>query len=549
MSRHRHKRHRQVAPKAALRSPVIAHDRPADESLNPAEVRAMKRHLKFLRTVRKPLGIRVNAEEDLLLNGAKEPSHRGVCLALLGKVDHGAVQRALERIDNPGARTSLLAGVVRFSDDLGILLLYLESLVDTASRSKAAGAFSLAVARMDLAAASPARFKRLLELLATCFEGHERAQALFGLLHAPDFVAQFEAVQKELPGDLKSSLKPLSAVYEEIILGQETRHGAGALRAGCELLLSAPGDTLRAYPQDVRIRLLESAVALVRDDRTADRAAAALLESLPQASPEYRRLALLRAGELMRRHSDERARWVLRHLEGAQADCTEAALWRDALESRRVGRFAVGWPDKTGRHIVAGEPGKGREKLVRAWSLDGQVSVWLRTAPRKARKALQAEVDIHKQLVLPGLVPLLGADTKGDTLAVAVPAWGQPAALALPRLITNRKLALELALQATQILGGLAFAHLVLPDARRWRWLVDTSARPPRLWLAAIEGVRAVPKLEALKAHGGSARGFCRELLGGHEHELPPPLRRLLVRRRPRLDDLQRAIAEALSRA
>ncbi len=535
-------------PKAALRTRVIDPDLSADEPLRPHEVRAMKAHLKFLRTVRKPLGIRVNAEEDLLLNGSREPSHRGVCLALLSKVDHVAVQRALERIESPGGRTSLLAGVVRFSDDLGILLLYLESLADTASRSKAAGAFSLAVARIDFAQASPARFTRLLELLASCFSGHERAQALFGLLHAPDFAARLEALAGELPPDLKSALGPLTAVHDEIVLGEETSQSAGALRAGCELLLSAPADTLRAYPTDVRIRLLESAVALVRDDRAADRASTALLESLPTSSPDYRRLALMRAGELMRRHSDERARWVLRHLEGAQADCDEAALWRDALESRLVGRFAVGWPDDTGRRIVAGEPGKGRDKLVKAWSLDGQVPVWLRTAPAKARKAVQVEVDIHKQLVLPGLVPLLGADLKGDLLVIAVPAWGQPAALALPRLATDRRVALELALQATQILGGLAFAHLVLPDARRWRWLVDTSAQPPRLWLAAIEGVRGTPKLEALKAHGGSARGFCRELLDDHEHELPPPLRRMLLRRRPRLDELQRVLAEALSR-
>lgn len=548
MSRHR-QRTRPVEPTAALQTRVIDPALPADESLRPHEVRAMKAHLRFLKTVRKPLGIRVNAEEDLLLNGAKEPSHRGVCLALLKKVDHGAVQRGLERVESAQGRTALLAGVVRFSDDLGILLLYLESLADTASRSKAAGAFSLAVARMDFAAASPARFTRLLELMATCFQGHERAQVLFGLLHAPDFAAQLDALRGELPADLESALVPLTAVYEEIILGEETRHGAGALRAGCELLLSAPADTLRAYPTDVRIRLLESAVALVRDDRTADRASAALLESLPPASSEYRQLALLRAGELMRRHSDERARWVLRHLEGAQADCKEAALWRDALESRQLGRFVVGWPDESGRRIVAGEPGKGREKLVRAWSLDGQVSVWLRTAPPKARKAMQAEVDIHGQLVLPGLVPLLGADLKGDMLAIAVPAWGQSAAVVLPRLVSDRRVALELALQATQILGGLAFAHLVLPDARRWRWLVDTQSRPPRLWLAAIEGVRGVPKLDALKAHGGSARGFCRELLADHEHELPPPLRRILIRRRPRLDALQRALAEALSRS
>lgn len=546
MSRRR-PRSRPVDVRAALRAPIIDHALPADEPLHPHEVRAMKAHLRFLRGVRKPLGIRVNAEEDLLLNGAREPSHRGVCLKLLSKVDHSAVMRALDRIDAPRARTDLLAGVVRFSDDLGILLLYLESLADSASKAKAAGAFSLAVARMDLGAASPARITRLLELLATCFDGHERAQVLFGLLHAPGFAERFDAIRGELPRDLQQVIGPLAAVHEEIILGQETRHGPGALRTGCELLLSAPADTLRAYPLDVRTRLLESAVALVRDERTADRAAATLLESIDAAPEEYRRLALLRAADLMRRHADERARWVLKRLQGAQAKCTEAALWRDALESRHVGRFAMGWPDDTGRRIAVEPPPKGKGKLARAWSLDGQVSVWLRTAPGSARQAVSKEAALHSKLVLPGLAPLIGSNTKGKTLALAVPAWGEPAALVLPRL-KDRRTALDLALQATQILGGLAFAGIKLPDARRWRWLVDTTASPPRLLLAVLQGATEVAALEALKAHGGSARGFARELLDDHERDLPPPLRRLLLRRRPRLDALQGALAEALSR-
>ena len=547
MSRNR-SRSPAVEPSAALRAPVIDHALPPDHPLAPHEVKAMKRHLRFLRTVRGPLGIRVNAEEDLLVNGAREPSHRGVCLALLSKVNHSAVQRGLERLDDPKARTELLAGVVRFSDDLGILLLYLESLVDTASRRKAAGAFSLAVARMDVGAASPARVKRLLELLTTCFEGAEEAQVLFGLLHAPGFAAQFEAIRSELPPALAKELVPLAAVYEEIICGEETRHGAGSLRAGCELLLSAPAETLVAYPLEVRARLLESAVALVRDERTADRAAAALLESIQKAPDEYRRLALLRIGDLMRRHADERARAALKRLAGAQASCPEALLWRDALESRTVGRFALGWPDDAGRRIVFEDLPKSRGRLARAWSLDGQVAVWLRAAPASARQALQAEVKLHQRLIMPGLMPLLGSDLRGKVLCVAVPAWGEPAPLVLTRLAEDRRLAVDLALQATQILGGLACAGVKLPDARRWRWLVDTSAQPPRLWIAALEGAREGPAVDALKSHAGSARGFVRELLAEHERDLPPPLRRLLLQRRPRLDALQAALAEALSR-
>ena len=171
--------------------------------------------------------------------------------------------------------------------------------------------------------------------------------------------------------------------------------------------------------------------------------------------------------------------------------------------------------------------------------------VWLRTAPGSARQAVQAEAKLHRRLVLPGLAPLLGADTKGKTIGLAVPGWGEPAGRVLGRLVEDRAVAVDLALQATQILGGLACAGVKLPDGRRWRWLVDTSAQPPRLWLASLQGAREVAPIDALKAHGGSARGFSRELLEAHERSLPAPLRRLLVRRRPRLDELQLALAEA----
>jgi hypothetical protein len=505
----------------------------------------MKGHLRFLRSHRRTLGLRLNAEEDLLVNGAREPEHRGVALALLSKVDHTTVTKALERIDDPALRSELLGGVVRFSDDLGILLLYLESLADSTSRRKAAGAFSLAVARMDLGAASEARVTRLLGLLATMFEGHERAQALFGLLHAPGFAEVFESVRGQLPADLREVIVPLAAVHEEIVLGEETRHGAGALKAGCALLLSAPAEVLSAYPRPVRVRLLESAVALVADDRAADRAASALIESLPPESDDFVRLSLLRAGELMRLGADERAKWLLRRLEGSRAECDEAALWRDALDSRVVGRFAPGWPAANGRKL---EPvdlgGKG---LLPAFSLDAQIPVWLRTAPPKHREAFTEEVRLHRDLVLPGVAPLLGATTKGSHLCVAVPAWGVPARDGLEALLVDRTAALDLALQAAAIFGGLAHAGVRLPDGRRWRFLVEDRASPPRLWLADLSGASAASGAEVRKAHGGLARGLCRELLGGFEGTLPPALRRLLLQRRPRLDALLGALAAARS--
>jgi len=503
----------------------------------------MKRHLRFLKVHKRNLGVRLNAEEDLLVNGSREPEHRGVALALLSKFDHASVSKALEKIDNPALRTEVLSGVARFSDDLGILLLYLESLADSASRRQAAGAFSRAVERMDLSAASEARVTRLLSVLASSFEGHERAQALFGLLHAPGFSSVFEAVRGQLPQDLKDVIVPLTAVYEEIVLGEETRHGPGPLKAGAALLLSAPAEALAAYPKDVRVRLLESAVALVPDDRAADKAAAALLASLPPQSNDFVRLSLMRAGEQMRLGADERASWLLKRLEGAHAKCNDAALWRNALEGRRVGRFALGWPAANGRRLESPDNADPRG-FVPAFSLDSQVPVWLRTAPSKARDAFTNEVRIHRNLVLTGLAPMLGAQTKGQHLCLAVPAWGKPARTALEPLVGDRDTAVDLALQVVGVLGGLAHAGVRIPDARRWRFLVETAGAP-RLWLADLSGAEQADPSDARKLHGGLARGLVREILSAHEHELPPPLRRLLLRRRPRLDELLGALADS----
>lgn len=538
-------RSRAPSPERALAAPVLDASVPADVPLRPVEVRAMKRHLKFLKAHRKDLGLRLNAEEDLLVNGVRDPEHRGVAMALLSKIDHGAVQKALDRLDDPRARTEVLAGVVRFTDDLGIVLLYLETLADGASRKQAAGAFSLAVSRMDLSRVSPPRVSRLLQVLADVFEGHERAQALFGLLHAPGFADVFDAVRDQLPPDLKETIVPLAAVHEEVILGEETRHGHGALKEGCALLLSAPADVLREYPREVRVRLLESAVAWVPDDRAADRAAAALIESLPPKGKDFVRLSLMRAGTLMRLHADERAKWLLRRLEGARADCADAALWRDALDSPRIGRFALGWPAESGRRLETPPKDGERKGFLKAFSLDSQRPVWLRTVGAKHQQAFAEEVKIHRRLVLAGVAPVVGATVKGKSVGLAVPAWGEPGKDALLSAVSDFEDAVDVAVQVVGILGGLAHAGARLPDARRWRFLVDTKAAPPRVWLADLSGVRESSPGDAMKGHGGLARGLMRELFGERESMLPPELRRLLTRRRPRLDALAVALAAA----
>src|SRR5262249_9756738 len=103
----------------------------AADTLDPAEVVEMKQHLAFLRRYKELLRLKLNATEDLLVNGQREPSERGVCRHLLGKVDRAVLDAAIAREplhSDPVARARMLAGAVRLTADIGVLLAYLESL-------------------------------------------------------------------------------------------------------------------------------------------------------------------------------------------------------------------------------------------------------------------------------------------------------------------------------------------------------------------------------------------------------------------------------------
>src|SRR5690606_38781563 len=71
---------------------------PAEEPLTEDEVRHLKEAFRFLKDHRSVLKLRVNASEDLLLNGKRDPTHRGVCQHLLSKVEKVKVLGASERL-------------------------------------------------------------------------------------------------------------------------------------------------------------------------------------------------------------------------------------------------------------------------------------------------------------------------------------------------------------------------------------------------------------------------------------------------------------------
>src|SRR5262249_37872150 len=331
--RHRSRRHRgghgsqPGGPAAAVPRPapiVPEVSRLAEsggESLDAGEVAEMKQHLGFLRRYKEILRLKLNAAEDLLVNGQREPTERGVCRHLLGKGDRAAVEAAIRREPlrpDPAARIRMLAGAVRLTADVGVLLAYLEALAHARSRAEAAQAFSEVVGRIDFESLSATRLARLLQVLVETFVEHERVQVLFSLLAMPPFRRAFDVAAAAFPPEVAATCAPLRAVHRRIVEHDAADVPPAALATGLEQILSAPDPLVRAYPEPLRLAMLELALASDVPETLGDRAAGVLLSTLTHAGRTYSRLALRRASQLLTRHADDRARVVLEEARRAQ---------------------------------------------------------------------------------------------------------------------------------------------------------------------------------------------------------------------------------------
>lgn len=474
------------------------------EPLSPTEVAEMKEHLAFIRTYKEVLRVKLNATEDLLVNGQREPSDRGVCRHLLGKVDRAVIEGAVGREplrSNPTARARMLAGALRLTADIGVLLAYLETLAHVSSHAEAAAAFAEVVRRIDFEGVSATRLGRLLQVLTDTFVDHERVQVLFSLLAQPAFRRAFDVAAGALPPAVVEVFAPLRAVHRHLLEEGEPRRGpesdAALLTGGIEQILSAPDPVLRAYTEPLRVGILELALGPDVPPALADRAAGVLLSSLPRVGRIYGRLALHRAAQLLARHVDDRARAVLEELHRAQPGLRVAERWLTALAARRVGRVA----------LRGGEADCGR--LTAAFWLDGQRAVWVRTAGQQAAGRLAAEARLQVECALPGIAPVVEHGVAGAIPYVAVAGPGRPlAGDAAERLDLGAALALAAA--AARVLRVLALAGVTIPDAAPERFLY--AAEPaPSVILADLDGAeRAEP---AAAAHGALVVALARRVL------------------------------------
>src|SRR5262245_15004971 len=183
-------------------------DRPVNEPLSPDEMREMSGHLLFLRTCKKEIGLSLNAADDLLINGAREPTDRGICKHLLSKIDRRVVDKVLARDamkTDARMRARFLAGIVRLNRDVSFLIWYLQALAEVTDKHEAAAAFALTVDRIDFARLSNAQTADLLQLIVRTFEGHDRVQALFGLLGSDTFEGALDRALSGLTDHLRET--------------------------------------------------------------------------------------------------------------------------------------------------------------------------------------------------------------------------------------------------------------------------------------------------------------------------------------------------------
>ncbi len=484
----------------------------ASEPLSTAEVAEMKEHLAFLRTYKETLRLRLNAAEDLLVNGRREPSDRGVCRHLLGKVDRTVVEAACGRDplrSDAAARARMLAGAIRLTADVGVLLTYLETLSHVRSRAEAAQAFAEVVQRIDFEALSSTRLARLLQVLTETFDGQERIQVLFSLLAQPAFRRAFDAASASLPTEVAEIFAPLRAVHrfllDEAIEGAGREEAAGGraapalLAAGMEQVLSAPDPVLRRYPEALRVRLVELALRPGVPTPLTDRASGVLLSSLARRDRTYTRLAIRRVTQLLQRHADDRARAVLEDIRRADPGFRVAERWLAALDARRLGRIALRG-DQT-----------ARGRLASGFWLDGQRPVWVRTAPAEAASRLADEARLQLTLAIPGVAPVVEHGMAGGIAYVAVAGAGQP-------LVSEATEALDpeagflLAAAVVRVLRALALVGVALPDAAEERFLAPPQV-PSQVVLADLDGAEALEPPAVADRHFALASALAKRLL------------------------------------
>jgi len=549
---------------AEARAPSL--DKSPEAPMSAAEVARMKVTLRFLREHRHTLKLKVNAAEDLLLNGRREPTDRGLCRHLLSKLERSRVVAAAEKMA-PAQATEFLAGIVRFAPEVPYLVEFLRSVKASARPREAAAALTQALERVDFAETSDAQMRDLLQLVVDVFPASELPVFVFSLLSEAAFRTAFDRSSEGLPSTLAELLVPLRGLHGSLARRggrrSEQRLSLEQVREGALLMLGASRESLNELSEVVRRQLLEAgADALGRAEGRASNQA--LSESLLGLfrSLEFRDAGVRSevvhalASALLRAGVESAAIELLRAELATLSDPRWAQHWLSALGGTRVGELALerrrhprrrrghgrareadaassdadsteseasdsAQSDPTG--VTPAADGRAdADRWQRAFHIPTQREVLVRfeDASGAASGALRTHAELRRRVLLPGV-----AEVVVEALAVDRPhlalAWQGPP---LPRrLSTLRRDSSELVLswcrEATLLLGGLAAQGLVLPDAGLARFSADES---DRLWLVDLWLLAEAAPAAALSAQLELAKRVCRELLGTLEREVLP---------------------------
>lgn len=513
----RRRRSKALAPLAESRRLDL--DLPGEVPLSDQERAEIQDHLEFLRRYKGVLRLKLNAAEDLLVNGARPPDDRGVLKHLFNKIDRTVVEQATTREplrSNAPDRVRFLAGVVRLNPSLSSLLSYLEALADSNEKRDAAKAFGLVVERVEFSEASPAQVARLVELAKSTFREHELTQVVLGLMSSKSFADALGRGVDRLDDRTARLFSEVSAAHRTVILGEPMPSDDAAreqIGAGVDRLLAVPDPVLRAYPDEVRRRLAEHAMARA----PLGRPVRALIDSVPHRDPQYASLALAWSEKLLAEGEDDRARGVLEQIVQSHPD----------LEAARDRLAALGWPRLGRVAIMPGTP-DDRISVRRGFWLDGSSFVWIRTGPREEADRVRREGELQVRLTVPGVLPALAFGTAEDgTPYVVLARRGKPMIHdRAPRKLTA---ALDLARAGLALLKALSCAGVELPDTEHRRFAVIGKTG---LELMDLDGARATRPEQADVANALLARRWVQSLLAD-QADLPADIQALLGRRAP----------------
>ena len=499
---------------------------PVDAPLTPQEASRMKEHFRFLREHRHTLKLRVNATEDLLLNGSREPTHRGVCQHLLDKVERARVLVVSERLPAAEA-TRFLAGILRFAPEIPYVLRFLECVRGSASGEQAATALSYALRHLDFAETSSAQLRQILTLIVEVFPPREMPLLLLSLLSGAPFRKALDRSADALPASLADMVLPLRAARAALFRDEHPRaergdggprHAAPDLERGVLLLLGSAIPGLLELETAQRRRLFELGSEAMGRTTTAQQALErleALMQSLSWPNEGERVSAARRLiGAALAANQTGRARSLLDHELGQRPNAAPFAQWRKLLDAPRVGSIALEPPEGRGDRGQR-EPGAKSAlpppgRWYRGWYVPTQTSVRIRYGESSEEESILGLVRLWQRVLVPGVERVV-EHGGGERPYLALRVAGRSLARALeePRGIDSATCR-EWSLEACQLLSALSRCGVELPDADPHRFSVDYAGR---LWLVDPWGAEGRAPEAADRAHARHAQRLVARIL------------------------------------